>query len=54
MISKAGFSARLETAKDINDKGEITGRTIDAKGVRTAVFGGTCRGTLTKGERAAF
>src|SRR6478609_8866232 len=31
---KGGFSARLETAKDINDKGEITGRAIDA-GVRT-------------------
>jgi uncharacterized membrane protein len=30
---KGGFSARLETAKDINDKGEITGRTLDA-GVR--------------------
>jgi probable HAF family extracellular repeat protein len=31
---KGGFSARLETAKDINDKGEITGRAINA-GVRT-------------------
>src|SRR6476620_2959301 len=31
---KGSFSARLETAKDINDKGEITGRAIDA-GVRT-------------------
>ena len=31
---KGGFSARLETAKDINNKGEITGRAIDA-GVRT-------------------
>jgi probable HAF family extracellular repeat protein len=29
-----GFSPRLETAKDINNKGEITGRAIDA-GVRT-------------------
>jgi len=31
---KGGFSARLETAKDINDNGEITGRAINA-GVRT-------------------
>jgi probable HAF family extracellular repeat protein len=33
---KGGFSARLESAKDINDNGEITGRAIDAAGVRTA------------------
>jgi probable HAF family extracellular repeat protein len=33
---KGGFSARLETAKDINDNGEITGRAIDANGVLTA------------------
>ncbi len=33
---KGGFSARLESAKDINGKGEITGRAIDAAGVRTA------------------
>jgi probable HAF family extracellular repeat protein len=32
---KGGFSARLESAKDINDNGEITGRAIDANG-RTA------------------
>src|SRR5437660_7495498 len=31
-----GYSARLESAKDINDKGEITGRAIDSAGVRTA------------------
>src|SRR5213080_4199669 len=31
---KGGFSARLETAKDINDNGENTGRAINA-GVRT-------------------
>jgi probable HAF family extracellular repeat protein len=31
---KGGFPKRLETAKDINDKGEITGRTFNA-GVRT-------------------
>jgi probable HAF family extracellular repeat protein len=33
---KGGFSAHLESAKDINDNGEITGRAIDANGVRTA------------------
>jgi probable HAF family extracellular repeat protein len=34
-LKAPGFPARLESAKDINDKGEITGRAIDA-GVRTA------------------
>jgi probable HAF family extracellular repeat protein len=33
---KGGYSARLESAKDINGKGEITGRAIDNTGVRTA------------------
>jgi probable HAF family extracellular repeat protein len=33
---KGGFAARLESAKDINNNGEITGRAIDATGVRTA------------------
>jgi probable HAF family extracellular repeat protein len=33
---KGGFSAHLESAKDINDNGEITGRAIDATGVLTA------------------
>jgi probable HAF family extracellular repeat protein len=33
---KGGFSAHLESAKDINNKGEITGRAIDASGVLTA------------------
>ena len=33
---KGGFSAHLESAKDINDEGEITGRAIDATGVLTA------------------
>jgi probable HAF family extracellular repeat protein len=33
---KGSFSARLESAKDINDNGEITGRAIDENGVRTA------------------
>jgi probable HAF family extracellular repeat protein len=33
---KGSYSARLESAKDINDNGEITGRAIDAAGVRTA------------------
>ena len=36
-LKQPGFSASLETAKDINDKGEITGRAIDPNtGVRTA------------------
>jgi probable HAF family extracellular repeat protein len=34
-LKQPDFSARLETAKDINDNGEITGRTIDANNVRT-------------------
>jgi probable HAF family extracellular repeat protein len=33
---KGSYSARLESAKDINDNGEITGRAVDANGVRTA------------------
>jgi probable HAF family extracellular repeat protein len=33
---KGNYSARLESAKDINGEGEITGRAIDANGVRTA------------------
>jgi len=33
---KGNYSAQLESAKDINDEGEITGRAIDANGVRTA------------------
>jgi probable HAF family extracellular repeat protein len=32
---KGGFPIRLETAKDINNNGEITGRAIDAANVRT-------------------
>jgi probable HAF family extracellular repeat protein len=32
---KGSFPIRLETAKGINDNGEITGRAIDAAGVRT-------------------
>jgi probable HAF family extracellular repeat protein len=35
-LKQPDFSAHLETAKDINDKGEITGRAIDANNVRTA------------------
>ena len=36
-LKQASFSATLETAKDINDKGEITGRALDPNtGVRTA------------------
>ena len=33
---KGSFPTRLETAKDINNLGEITGRAIDSTGVRTA------------------
>jgi probable HAF family extracellular repeat protein len=33
---KGDYSAHLESAKDINDNGEITGRAVDANGVRTA------------------
>ena len=33
---KGSYGPRLESAKDINDKGEITGRAIDSAGVRTA------------------
>jgi hypothetical protein len=35
-LKAPGFSARLESAKDINDNEEITGRAIDANNVRTA------------------
>jgi len=42
---KGDYSAHLESAKDINNLGEITGRAVDPNtGVRTALFGGT--GTL--------
>src|SRR5437764_7612119 len=33
---KDSYGPRLESAKDINDNGEITGRAIDTAGVRTA------------------
>ena len=33
---KGGFSARLESAKDINNLGEIAGRAVDSTGARTA------------------
>jgi probable HAF family extracellular repeat protein len=33
---KGSYAPRLESAKDINDNAEITGRAIDANGVRTA------------------
>jgi probable HAF family extracellular repeat protein len=35
---KGSYAARLESAKDINDEEEITGRAIDANGVRTAYW----------------
>jgi probable HAF family extracellular repeat protein len=41
---KGSYSADLETAKDINDNGEITGRAIDATGVRTAYLAVPVRG----------
>jgi probable HAF family extracellular repeat protein len=34
-LKQSGFPDRLETAKDINDQGEITGRAISDAGVRT-------------------
>jgi probable HAF family extracellular repeat protein len=34
-LKQSGFTDRLETAKDINDQGEITGRSISDAGVRT-------------------
>jgi probable HAF family extracellular repeat protein len=38
-LKQASFSATLETAKGINDKGEITGRALDPNtGLRTAYF----------------
>ena len=40
---KGNYSAQLETAKDINDNGEITGRAI-ANGVRTAYLAVPVRG----------
>ena len=33
---KGDFTDRLESAKDINDQGEITGRAISDAGVRTS------------------
>jgi len=33
-----GYPNRLENGKDINDRGEITGRSIDAAFVRTPVL----------------
>jgi probable HAF family extracellular repeat protein len=35
-LKQSEFTDRLETAKDINDQGEITGRSISDAGVRTA------------------
>jgi hypothetical protein len=35
-LKQAEFIDRIETAKDINDAGEITGRTISDAGVRTS------------------
>ena len=35
-LKPASYTARLEQAKDINEAGEITGRSIDSAGVRRA------------------
>ena len=35
-LKQVGFTDRIETAKDINDAGEITGRAISDAGVRTS------------------
>ncbi len=35
-FKQAGYTARLEQARDINEAGEIAGRSIDAAGVRKA------------------
>jgi probable HAF family extracellular repeat protein len=43
-LKTPGYPARLESAKDINNKGEITGRAIDANNVRTAYLAEPARG----------
>ena len=44
-LKAPGYSARLESGKDINDKGEITGRAIDPiTGVRTAYLAAPAHG----------
>jgi probable HAF family extracellular repeat protein len=43
-LKRPGYAARLESAKDINNKGEITGRAIDANNVRTAYLAEPARG----------
>jgi probable HAF family extracellular repeat protein len=43
-LKQPDFSARLETAKDINDNGEITGRAVDANNVRTAYLATPAQG----------
>ena len=51
---KGGYSALLASAKDINNKGEITGRAIDPiTGVLTAYLA-VPFGTLTKENKRAF
>ena len=35
-LKSPNYTARLEQAKDINEAGEIAGRSIDASGVRRA------------------
>jgi probable HAF family extracellular repeat protein len=44
-LKASGYSARLESGKDINDKGEITGRAIDPNtGVRSAYLAAPVHG----------
>jgi probable HAF family extracellular repeat protein len=44
-LKAPGYSARLESGKDINDKGEITGRAIDpTTGVRSAYLAAPVHG----------
>ena len=43
-LKQPEFSARLESAKGINDNGEVTGRAIDANNVRTAYLAEPARG----------
>ena len=35
-FKQAGYTARLEQARDINEAGEIAGRSIDSTGIRRA------------------
>lgn len=43
-----GFPARLEQAKDINERGEITGRAVNSANVRTAFLAVSINGNAAK------